>query len=319
MHFIRLIRPVNLIIVTLTMYGIGWYFDSIYGATDEHSLFSGTYFLLVVSTVMIAAAGNIINDYFDVRADRINKPERLIIGVHVKRRVAIVTHWGLNFVAFSIAVYLSWTLETFWYLFIHLLTINLLWFYSMYLKRKFLTGNIVIAALTGLVTILVGFYFHQLYNLKSQTIAETLFPFDQYKGSNYILWLAFGLATFAFLLNLAREIVKDMEDVEGDKKLKAQTLPIVLGYRKTKWVAAFVLCGSVVSTMIVWFFFNEISFISMLPIILAALTVLMSFLILFKATEKRHFRSINHLIKLSMVFGLISPIYWTILLLYGFY
>jgi 4-hydroxybenzoate polyprenyltransferase len=98
----------------------------------------------------------------------------------------------------------------------------------MYLKRKFLVGNLLIAALTGFVPILVGFYFHQL--CVSDSVAETgAFPFNEYGGEHYVLWLSLGLATFAFILNLAREIVKDMEDVEGDKKLSAKTLPIVLG------------------------------------------------------------------------------------------
>ena len=162
MYFIKLIRPINLIIVGLTMYGIGWYLEGVYGENQQFGIFSLPYTLLVVSTIMIAAAGNIINDYFDVKADRINKPDRVIIGKYVKRRVSIVAHWGINFVAFCIAIYLSWTLETFWYLFIHLLTINLLWYYSMHLKRRFLIGNLLIAALTALVPILVGFYFHQL-------------------------------------------------------------------------------------------------------------------------------------------------------------
>ena len=92
MHFIRLIRPLNIIIVAVTMYGLGWYFESIYGYSSEFGITSITFNLLVLSTLMIAAAGNIINDYFDIKADRINKPERLIIGKYVKRRVAIVSH-----------------------------------------------------------------------------------------------------------------------------------------------------------------------------------------------------------------------------------
>lgn len=318
MQFIRLLRPINLAIVALTMYGIGWYFEGIYGADTEHHLFSLSYTLLVISTVMIAAAGNIINDYFDVRADRINKPERLIIGKHIKRRVAIVSHWGFNFAAFCIAVYLSWTLETFWYLFIHLFTINMLWYYSMHLKRRFLIGNLLIAALTGLVPVLVGFYFHQLYDLKEIPVqAQTLFPFHQYQGEHFILWLSFGLATYAFILNLAREIVKDMEDVEGDKKLNAKTLPIVLGYAKTKLIVAIVLLGSVLNSLFVWLFFNEIDIRSMLPILGAALLITVCFFLLVNAKNKSDYKLINYLIKLSMVFGLLSPVYWKILLMYA--
>lgn len=318
MHFLRLIRPLNLLIVAATMYGMGWYFEGIFGADPVHHLFSTSFTLLVISTVMIAAAGNIINDYFDVRADRINKPHRLIIGKHIKRRVAIVSHWGLNFVAFCIAIYLSWTLETFWYLFIHLLTINVLWFYSMYLKRTFFYGNLTIAALTGLVPILCGFYFHQLLERGDHTrIPQTHFPFDQYLGNNYILWLSFGLATFAFILNLAREIVKDMEDVEGDKQLNAKTLPIVLGYKKTRWIAGIVLSGSVISSILVWLFFNELSALSMIPVFCSAALVMLSYILLIRARSKKDYRMINHLIKFSMVCGMLSPVYWQILLLYA--
>ena len=317
MHFIRLIRPLNLFIVAATMYGTGWYYEGIYGKDASYHLLSLSYTLLVVSTVMIAAAGNMINDYFDVRADRINKPEKVIIGTHVKRRVAIVSHWGLNFIAFCIAIYLSYTMKTFWYMFIHLLTINLLWFYSMYLKRKFLSGNIIIAALTGMVPILVGFYFHQLLEFNNGEEPVTHYPFDQYLGENYILWLAAGLATFAFILNLAREIVKDMEDVEGDKKLNASTLPIKLGYPKTKIIVAFVLLCSVICSLIVWNAFDHLSALPMLPIIACAVLVTVCFILLPYAKEKKDYKRINHLIKLSMVFGLLSPIFWQLMMIYG--
>lgn len=317
MHFLSLIRPLNLLIVALTMYGTGWYFEGIYGLPDGYMLLSESFSLLVISTLMIAAAGNIINDYFDVRADRINKPHRLIIGKYVKRRVAIVSHWGLNLLAFGIAVYLSWTLDTFWYLFIHLLSINILWFYSTYLKRQFLSGNLAIAALTGMVPVLIGLYFHQFAANHPQVELQTQFPFEQYAGPFYVLWISFGLATFAFILNLAREIVKDMEDVEGDLKLSAKTLPIVLGYTKSKWIAAAVLSGAVLSSLLVWSFFNSISLFSMLPILCSAFLVMVCFVLLSRAAHKKDYRRINHLIKLSMVCGLLSPVYWHLILIYG--
>lgn len=318
MHFLRLIRPLNLIIVAMTMYGTAWYFEGISWVPPEADMFSATFSLLVFSTVLIAAAGNIINDYFDVRADRVNKPKRLIIGVHVKPRVAIVSHWGLNFIAFSIAIYLSWTLNTFWYLFIHLFTINILWFYSMYLKRTFLTGNIAIAALTGMVPILVGFYYYQALEVGEYMMVQiSPFPFMEYSGRSYILWMVFGMATFAFILNLAREIVKDMEDVEGDKYLHSKSLPIVLGYTKTKWIVGFVLSGAVFCSVLLWVTFDEVETVAMLPIILSAVLVLVCFVLLSKAKEKSDFRRINHLIKLAMVFGLLSPVYWQLMMIYG--
>ena len=99
MYFLRLLRPTNLAIIAFTMYGTGWFLEYYTDCIGE--LWSIDFFLLVLSTVIIAGAGNIINDYFDIKADRVNKPDRMIIGKHVKRRVAIISHWFLNIVAFS--------------------------------------------------------------------------------------------------------------------------------------------------------------------------------------------------------------------------
>ncbi len=319
MHFIRLIRPVNLIIVALTMYGLGWYFESIYGESQEYGIFSLTFNLLVLSTIMIAAAGNIINDYFDIKADRINKPERLIIGKFIKRRVAIVSHWGLNFVAFFIAIYLSWVMESFLYMFIHLFSINILWFYSMKGKRLFFSGNLLIAALTATVPILVGFYFKQVYAGVDVSTVPNLesYPMLAQSGKHYPLMITFVLATFAFILNLAREIVKDIEDVEGDKKLPAKTIPIVLGLKKSKWWVAIILFGTVIGSLLFWYLTKNITPIIILPIILSAVLILIVYILLPKSETKKDFKRINHLIKLAMVFGLLLPIYWNLLIIYG--
>ena len=319
MHFIRLIRPINLIIVAVTMYGLGWYFESIYGYSSSYGITSFTFFLLVFSTVMIAAAGNIINDYFDIKADRINKPDKIIIGKYIKRRIAIVSHWGLNFTAFFIAVYLSWVMDSFGYLFIHLFSINILWFYSMKGKRLFLSGNLLIAGLTATVPILVGFYFYQVYHSIDVTSLSKLseYPLLEQVGRKYTLTLSFILAAFAFILNLAREIVKDVEDIEGDKKLPAKTIPIVLGVQKSKWVVALVLFGTVVCSLIFWAFTENITFITILPIAFSGFLILIVYALLPKANEKKDFKRINHFIKLAMVAGLLIPIYWNLLVIYG--
>tara|TARA_R110002072_G_scaffold302402_2_gene485138 strand:+ start:6192 stop:7145 length:954 start_codon:yes stop_codon:yes gene_type:complete len=317
MYFIKLIRPLNLIIVALTMYGLGWFFESVYSGTSVQNLFSLNYSLLVFSTLIIAAAGNIINDYFDIKADRINKPDRLIIGKHIKRRVAIVSHWGLNFVAFLIAAYLSYVLDSFWYLFIHLLSINVLWFYSMRGKRLFFTGNLLIAALTALVPILVGYYYHQIYASSTVEFNSNYYPFLGELKENYIFYISLGLACFAFVLNLTREIVKDMEDVEGDKKLPAKTLPIVLGYSKTKIIASIILFGTVIGTFIIWMTTDSLELVTIAPIVISAVLIILCFILLSKANSVKEYRQINHLIKFAMVSGMLTPIYWNLLVIYG--
>lgn len=315
-HFLRLIRPVNLLIIAVTMYSIGGYLDVVYSDFNDGKMLIQTFnfFLLVISTVFIAAAGNIINDYFDVRADRINRPERTIITKYIKRRWAIVFHWILNFVAFGIAIYLGLVLDTFWYVFIHLLSINFLWFYSMQLKRTLVIGNVVIALLTALVPVLVGIYYQDYF--KAITL-DSAHPFHLNSYALFPVYLGIGLGIFAFVLNLTREIVKDMEDVEGDLVLKARTIPIVYGLQKSRSIAiGFVLITMALSVPILWFWqTGYIDGIALAPLLLSALSAIFSLLVLVRPITDKSLKMVNSGIKLTMVFGMILPLYWLLQLM----
>lgn len=318
MHFLKLTRPLNLIIIAITMYGIAWYFEGVYDIDKNLGIQSVTFFLLVFSTILIAAAGNIINDYFDIKADLINKPDRVVIGKYVKRRVAIVSHWGINFIAFAIAIYLSWRLQTYWYLFIHLLSINLLWYYSLRLKREFFIGNFLIAGLTAIVPLLVGYYYYHIREINGFPITEhSFYPFAENTIENYTILLTFSISGFAFVMNLAREIIKDMEDVEGDKKLRAKTLPIVLGIPKSKWIAGIVLSATILISGSIWAVYSTITMKSMIPVFISAFLITLCFILLILSKNKNQYRTINHLIKLAMVFGMLTPVYWRIIMIYG--
>src|SRR5690554_3838098 len=294
-HFLRLIRPVNLLIIAVTMYSVGGYLDLVYAESNEGLLLIQTFnfFLLVISTVFIAAAGNIINDYFDVRADRVNRPDRLVITKHIKRRWAIVFHWILNFVAFGMAIHLGLVLETFWYVFIHLLSINLLWFYSMQLKRTLVIGNVVIALLTGLVPVLVGIYYQDFF--KTVTL-DSAYPFD---------------------LNLTREIIKDMQDIKGDLIIKARTIPIVYGVKKSRSIAVgFVLINMALSIPIVWFWqTGYIEGMALAPLFLSALFAIFTLVILLNPITDRNLKTANLGIKLTIIFGMLLPLFWVVQLL----
>lgn len=315
--FIKLIRPINLLIIAFTMFGLGWYFDTLlttHGSSSQ--LFSLPFLILVISTIFIAAAGNIINDYFDVKADRINRPEKQIIGKHIKRRWAIVSHWVINFIAFAMALYLSYIFSTFWYLFIHLLSINLLWYYSMHLKRTAVLGNITIAILTGLVPVLVGIFYGQQMDWE---LTANYYPF-QLSGVEYFpIYISVGLGLFGFFLNWAREIVKDIEDIEGDKALKAKTLPIVLGINKTKIVTYFILAApALLSLFFFWGLEKDIivTHLDFYPLILAGIAILIGFYFVIRAKLRNDFKRAHLIIKLVMIIGLLLPVYWTILIKY---
>lgn len=276
------------------------------------------FFLLVFSTVLIAAAGNIINDYFDVKADKINKPNKVIIGKFIKPRWAIVSHWMMNFVAFAIACYLSWRYETFWYVFIHLLSINVLWFYSMYFKRRFMIGNLMIAGLTALVPILCGIHFLEfiqspgVYFPGNQTI-ETPLHTGWAFGSNFNTFVVLVFAFYAGTLNLIREIIKDIEDVQGDLVLRAKTLPIVLGMRKTKIIAivllVLLLLTSVPFLVDGYFLYKESFLRAFAPIFMIPVGVLFVIGLLTMQADKNLKRA-DLLLKILMAIGCSMPFYW---------
>lgn len=323
-HFLRLIRPINLFVIALIMYSLRFYFVN---KTGEYGPFVSLsnefdYFLLVFSTVIIAAGGNIINDYFDVKADKINKPHKVIIGKYIKPRLAIVWHWILNFIAFSIAVYLSLKFDTFWYVFIHLLSINLLWIYSMRLKRKFLIGNIVVSLLTALVPILAGiFILNFIWSIPEGGKIDVTnpIPLITHKELDLIILLIFS--AFAFFLNLVREIIKDVEDIEGDKLLRAKTIPMILGERKARIISLILLIFVLISAMIgLYLFVIELKFqLRIIDIILFGLISLFLFLAIFflKSTDRKQLKYADRSLKVAMIIGSLLPLIWSLIVVKG--
>ena len=226
-------------------------------------------------------------------------------------------HWVLNVIAFGIAIYLSARNNTFWYMFIHLLSINALWFYSMYFKRKPFIGNFIVATLTALVPILCGIHFyihHELPTIELENI-NTPFAFWIYHlmaHGHYILFLAL----FAFASNLAREIIKDIEDIEGDKLLHAKTLPILYGVSKSKWMAGLLLILSPILFCLLFFLkidssSNLIENIRLfIPVLGALFLDIISIVLLIIAKSRNELKRVDLMIKIAMLLGLSLPFYW---------
>jgi 4-hydroxybenzoate polyprenyltransferase len=191
--------------------------------------------LLVLSTVLIAAAGNIINDYFDTRIDRINKPGEVIVGRTVKRRVAMTTHLVLSAVGLVLGAFVAWRSGQFKWVLIPAFAIGALWSYSTYYKRQLIIGNGLVATLTALVPLTVGLYeIPMLQRWFADPPVIVLPNGEQYlmEASVQELWYFTLIYTaFAFVSTLVRELQKDMADVRGDEAEGCRTVPIVWGMK----------------------------------------------------------------------------------------
>lgn len=242
--FFRLIRWSNLVFIAVTQ--LLFYFCIVQRVikTPATSGFGFKLFVyLVIASVLIAAAGYIINDYFDRNIDQVNKPARLVIDKVIKRRWAIALHIVLSLFGIALCFYIDIKGPTYWLGIANLACVLLLFGYSVTLKKKLFFGNILISALTSWVIVVVYLcYASPIMNV------ETVSKMDPTVLTRFTR-LAFLYAGFAFVISLIREVVKDMEDLEGDSKYGCRTMPVAWGIPATKVFAGvwiFVLIGTLV-------------------------------------------------------------------------
>jgi 4-hydroxybenzoate polyprenyltransferase len=266
---LRLTRVWNLFVLVFAQYFAAWFLIGIHVFTDVKL------FLLALSTTLIAAGGYVINDYYDIKIDYVNNPERVIVGRTVHRRVAILLHWFLSFSGIAIGVFLSW-----WIVAINIFSVLLLWVYSASLKRLPFVGNLAVSLLAGL----------------SIAVLDVLYETPDLLVVIY--------AVFAFFMTLVREIIKDMEDLKGDNTFGCKTIPIVWGIRKTKTLIYFLVAlflGVVLFINIVYVQLPLIYFVMLLFVPLAWLVAR-----LVQADTKKDFGWLSSFCKVIMLLGILS-------------
>lgn len=191
--------------------------------------------LIILATVFVAAGGYVINDYFDVKIDRINCPDDLVVTRHISREGAMRLFQVLTLVGVLMALGVAWWARSWTLAMIFIVIPGLLWFYSASYKRQLLIGNIVVAFASALVPLLIAIInADYLAHLYGEALAYTPIV-----GQLYV-WLG-GFAIFAFLMTLVREMVKDIEDQEGDCEMECRTIPIVWGVKTTKIIVTILL------------------------------------------------------------------------------
>ena len=306
-HFLRLVRWPNLLFILLAESLFHFF---IYKPLYPNLALTADYpfYFIVATSICIAAAGYIINDYFDINIDQVNKPKSVVVGAYISRRWVIFWHLILSMGG----VYLSLIVFPFQqYVHIHfsnLVTILILWFYSTNFKRDFLIGNVVIAVLTAWT---IGVVYFSKFTFMQLAHPTNMLPADMKFFKLMLLY-----SSFAFILTLIREALKDMEDMIGDEKFGCTTMPIAWGLQTTKvyvavWLMVLILVLSIIQLY-------AIPFGWWIPIVYCITSIIAPLAyVLFnlkQAFTRADFNRLSNLIKFAMLMGILSMCFFYFLL-----
>jgi 4-hydroxybenzoate polyprenyltransferase len=267
--YIKITRPINVLITFLVVV-----VAILISQTEQTDLY--IILLASISASLVGAAGNIVNDIFDIETDKISHPDRVLVLDKISKIEAWAEYTLLNSVSIIISVSLSAKLMT-----IVIATIVLLYIYSSALKKLPLFGNVTIAFITGLAFIYGGF--------AADNPVGAIVP-----------------AVFAFLINLIREIVKDMQDVEGDKSSGVITFPIKFGFQRSQILIFIISISLILYTL--YPFITELYEIEYFMIVMVFVNPLLILCLKFLFDDKKENRLsiVSNALKLNMLFGLIA-------------
>ena len=260
--------------------------------------------LIAAATILIAAGGYVINDYFDIKIDRINRPDQLIVTQYISKENAMRLSIGLSGVGMVCGLVAAWLLRSSTIAILFAIIPGLLWFYSSSYKRLLIVGNVTIALLSALSPMMIAIANVAQLQLKYSTIL----PYTTLEHDIYA-WVG-GFSLFAFLLTWIREIVKDLQDQMGDRELECHSMPIVWGNIVTKIVVTALI---VLTTVLIgWFWYSLLPFghswqsFSTRYIVLAIIIPLWGALwLLWAAKIPSDYRTCQQVLKLTMFLGML--------------
>lgn len=256
------------------------------------------YGLLVLSTVLLAAAGYVINNIYDVATDNINKPEDVVIGKGISETAGYNIYIGLNITGVAIGFLLSNMILKPGFASLFILIASLLYFYATTLKQIMILGNLVVAILLAVSVLIIGvFDLFPVTNSENQAQMASLFS------------ILTDYALFAFMVNFIREIIKDIEDVNGDYNQGMNTLPIAIGINRAAKIALgfaiipFISCLLYINT----YFIKHGLFVAAFYAFAFVLAPLLYFIVkIFSAKSKKDFHHLSTVLKLILFFGILS-------------
>ena len=295
MKYLKLIRFQNLLMIALMQCIIRYGFLKLQKV--ELALADWQSALLVLSTVFIAAGGYIINDIMDQETDSINRPNQVIVGRSISESMAYNLYFGFTIAGALIGFYLSNLIYRDNFFGIFIITSLLLYIYATSFKQIAVIGNILVSLALALSVIIVG-----LFDIIPAT--------DQVNRFQMMLWLEllFDYAVFAFLLNFIREIIKDLEDINGDYNQGMRTLPIVLGVSRTAKVVAVIT--AIATVILLWYINNHLMNSGLYIATIYALVFLVSPLIfavvkVWTAATQKEFHLLSNVMKAVIFFGIL--------------
>jgi 4-hydroxybenzoate polyprenyltransferase len=305
--FFQLIRSLNLFFIVLTQ-ALFYYCVFPFSFAPQpgiHQMVTQKYFwLLSLASVLIAAAGYIINDYFDLNIDQVNKPDRLLIDRIIKRRWTIIWHWVFSFAGVAVSMYVSWKIRHDFIIGIaNAGCVLMLLLYSTTFKRKLLLGNVVISLLTAWVIMVLFVAEWRIYTINIPEHRDVM---------SRLFKLAVVYSGFAFIISLVREVVKDIEDMEGDARYGCRTMPIVWGVNVSKMFLAVWMAVLIASILIMQIYVLQYRWwwsvlYSILLIVLPLAWILRK---LYPATSKADFHRLSGAVKLVMLTGILSMLFF---------
>ncbi len=322
--FLKLIRLPNLLIVAATQYLmrfaiigaiLGFYNNGAEGEFEfvlQMSEFN--FFILVLATVCLTAAGYVINDYFDTKTDRLNRPGTVIVGNTISRRSAMALHIVLNTIGVIGGFYASWKIGHPKFGFIFVLVAGILWYYSTTYKRQFLIGNLIVAILTALVPLMVILFEIPVLN---KAYYDILIKYDHNFNSitNWVIAFSF----FAFFTTLIREIIKDVEDFEGDTAYGRKTLPIVLGVFYTKIIIIGLITTTLAALIYIYIQYLQGSHLTLVYLVIVQLIPFIALIIkIIRAKNKKDYWFASLLMKFIMLFGILYSLVAAYIFLHTF-
>ncbi len=285
-HFLQLIRYKNLLMLVFMIILFKFLFFNTIPSFEIKNLI-----LLILAITNITAYGNIINDYFDVETDNINKPEKVIIGKLLTKKKALLISIIFALLGIFFGLYLSYINDKLPYSLIFIITIAILYFYSKYLKRIALLGNLI-------VSLLIPFSIYLVFLFSKSHIS-----LEEY--SNYKIFLFYIF--FAFILNFIREIVKDIEDMKGDANQNMKTLPIIIGKKRTQNVVfTLTLIPLFLSVYFAFIHFKNQYIIALYILFLIILPLGYFMYKILKINSKKEFHNLSILLKIIMFLGMLS-------------